>query len=386
MTRRALLAMPAAATAAAQVLHKPLRLGLAGLVHGHVKGLFNALKARPDIQLCGIAEDNRGVMQRYQREYSLDGALLFQSLAEMLDRAQPEAVVIFTNTFDHLRVVEACASRHIHCMMEKPLAVSVAHGQAMAAAARRGNIHVLVNYETTWYANNQLVQDLVLTAKKLGDIRRIVVRDGHKGPKEIGVEPEFLDFLTDPIRNGGGALYDFGCYGANLMTWLMEGQRPVSVTAVTQQIKPNIYPKVEDEATIVLAYPHTTGIIEASWNWPVSRKDMEIYGPEGYLLTVKSEAVRLRLENTAEVSIQAKPYAAPRQDFLSYLAAVTRGQIEPEGLSSLRNNLIVTEILEAARRSAATGTTVRMAPRASLRNSASPTAVLHHEIRKEGTF
>jgi hypothetical protein len=34
--------------------------------------------------------------------------------------------------------------------------------------------------------------------------------------------------------------------------------------------------------------------------------------------------------------------------------------MRPSGLSSLKNNLVVTEILDAARRSAATGSTVRL--------------------------
>ncbi len=76
---------------------------------------------------------------------------------------------------------------------------------------------------------------------RIGDIRKIVVHDGHNGPKEINVQPEFLNWLVDPKLNGGGALFDFGCYGADLATWLMDGQRPLSVTAVTQQLKPEIY-------------------------------------------------------------------------------------------------------------------------------------------------
>ena len=83
------------------------------------------------------------------------------------------------------------------------------------------------------------------------------------------VSPEFLDWLLDPVRNGGGALTDFGCYGANLMTWLMRGQRPRSVTALTQHLKTDpVYARVDDEATIVLDYPTAQAIIQASWNWP----------------------------------------------------------------------------------------------------------------------
>ena len=62
----------------------------------------------------------------------------------------------------------------------------------------------------------------------------MVAMDGHQGPQEIGVGPEFFEWLTDPVIDGGGALFDFGCYGANLMTWLMDNERPLAVTALTQ--------------------------------------------------------------------------------------------------------------------------------------------------------
>ena len=64
-----------------------------------------------------------------------------------------------------------------------------------------------------------------------------VVDDGCEGPKEIGVPTEFLHWLTDPAQNGAGALYDFGCYGVDLMTWMMNGETPISVTAVANHDK-----------------------------------------------------------------------------------------------------------------------------------------------------
>jgi predicted dehydrogenase len=85
---------------------------------------------------------------------------------------------------------------------------------------------------------------MVHAANAIGDIRKMVVHDGHQGPKEIGCSKDFLAWLTDPVKNGGGALTDFGCYGANLMTWMMEGKAPVAVTAVTRHIKPDIIQKL----------------------------------------------------------------------------------------------------------------------------------------------
>jgi predicted dehydrogenase len=218
----------------------------------------------------------------------------------------------------------------------------------------------LVNYETTWYPSNRAAYDLLRT-NAIGEIRKIVIHQGHSGPKEIGVGPEFLAWLTDPKLNGGGALFDFGCYGADLATWLMDGRRPDSVTAVTQHIKPDAYPRVDDEATIILTYPRAQAIVQASWNWPFSRKDMEVYGQTGYAITVGRDVVRVRLPQKEETSSEAKPLTAPNDDSISYLRAVILGGLKPEGLSSLETNVIVTEILDAARQSAATGKAVSLA-------------------------
>ena len=85
-------------------------------------------------------------------------------------------------------------------MMEKPLAVSVEHARAIERAAAAAKIPVLVNYETTWYPSNHAAWAMAREQKALGEIRKVVVHDGHRGPKEIGVQPEFLAWLTDPAR------------------------------------------------------------------------------------------------------------------------------------------------------------------------------------------
>lgn len=338
---------------------QPFRIALVGLVHDHISGFLQTYRKRADIEIVGVAEPNQELSARIAKRYNLGKDLLFADTEEMLKKVKPQAVLVYTNTFDHRRVVELCAKQGVHVMMEKPLAVSLEDGLAMEKAATEGKIHVLVNYETTWYRSNQAAFDLV-QEKALGDVRKIVVHDGHRGPKEIGCSPEFLGWLTDPKLNGGGALFDFGCYGANLATWLLDGRCPDTVTAVTQQIKPHIYPKVDDEATIILAYPKSQVIIQASWNWPFDRKDMEVYGETGTVFTVRRDEVRVRRGRGAEELVKAKLLSPPHDDPVSYLSAVVRGQVKPDGLSSLATNVTVTEILDAARRSAATGKTIAL--------------------------
>ncbi|MGO8795190.1 MAG: Gfo/Idh/MocA family protein [Candidatus Sulfotelmatobacter sp.] len=338
----------------------PLRVGIVGLVHGHVQGFLEHSLHNPQIEIVGIAEPDTQLAAQYATRYGFDRSLLFSDLEEMLERKHPQAVLVYTNTYDHRRVVEICARRGVHVMMEKPLAVTFEDALAIRKATHAGKIQVLVNYETTWYRSNRAAYDLV-HENALGDVRKVVVHDGHSGPKEIGVGPEFLNWLTDPKLNGGGALYDFGCYGADLMSWLMNGERPDTVTAVTQQIKPNIYPRVDDEATIILTYPKAQAIIQASWNWPFDRKDMEVYGQTGYVFTVKHDDIRVRRAGeSADQQVPAKPLPAPEADSISYLRAVVLDGMKPEGPSSLDINVTVAEILDAARRSAAEGKTIHL--------------------------
>jgi predicted dehydrogenase len=347
-----------------QEVKPPVHLAMIGLVHDHAFGFIPLTRDRPDVQLVGIVEPDVELAASYANRFKLDASLFYTNLASLLAKTNVDAVAAFTTTLDHQRVVETCAPLHIHVMMEKPLAVNMQEARAIQAAARSGGIQVIVNYETTWYRSSQTAYRLADQEHAIGDLRKIVVHDGHQGPREIGCSETFLRWLTDPVLNGGGALPDFGCYGAGLITWLMAGQRPTSVFAVTQQIKPEVYPKVEDEATVVLTYPKAQGIIQASWNWPFSRKDMEVYGATGYVLAPQKDLLRVRKADAeeSELHLPAPPPSSPSLDQLSYLVSVVRGQTQPSGPSCLEINLVVTEILDAARESARTGRRIDLPP------------------------
>ncbi|MFZ6010802.1 MAG: Gfo/Idh/MocA family protein [Bacteroidota bacterium] len=332
---------------------KPFKIGIAGLTHAHVHWVLGRADDG-DIEIVGIAEPNRELAERYLNQYNLPLTLLYPSLEQMLEKTKPEAVTAFNSIDEHLDVVKSCAPKKIHVMVEKPLAVSFDHARQMQALAKRHGIQLLTNYETTWYGSNHKTYDMLST---LGELRKIVVHDGHQGPEEIGVNKEFLEWLTDPIKNGGGAITDFGCYGANLTTWLMNGARPMSVTAITQQIKPDRYPKVDDEATIILTYPKAQAILQASWNWPYNRKDMEVYGRVGYAIADRNGIKYKAAADKPEEYIAAGALAKPFHDPFAYLAAVVRKEItvKPTDLSALQNNMIVMEILEAAKESSRRG-------------------------------
>jgi len=350
--------------APAQATQQPVRVAIVGLVHDHVRGFFYTLPSHPEVTLVGISEPDAALRQKYAAITHLPENIFFPTEAAMLASTHPQAILVYTSIAGHRAAIEEAAPLHIAAMVEKPLATTVEDALAIQRLSEKYNVPVLTNYETTWYNSNTAAAN-ILSEGKIGDLRKLVVHDGHEGPKEIGVSPTFLNWLTDPKQNGAGALFDFGCYGVDLATWIMHGELPLTVNAVTLHIKPQIYPHVDDDSTVILTYPHGQAIIQGSWNWPFARKDMEIYGATGYVDTLYDDKapgakLRIRLHGEPTEHVETAPALAPPQESsLSYLAAVINGTLKPQhDLTSLDTNVTVVRILDAARRSAQTGRTI----------------------------
>jgi glucose-fructose oxidoreductase len=344
-----------------QLVAASLRVTIVGLEHTHVAGFLEQLSTQHEVELVGIVEADKALADRYQQKFHLTPGLFYSTLDEAVAGGHPQALLVYTSIDKHRRVIDQAARYGLTVMVEKPLTLTLDDALAIRRVATEHHIDVLVNYETTWYANNRAVHDLIHQGK-LGDLRKVVVYDGHQGPKEIGVPPEFLKWIADPARSGTGALHDFGCYGADLATWWMDGRAPLSVTAVAQTDKRGTYPHVDDDATIILRYPNAQAVFMPSWNWPFNRKDSEVYGTNGYALTVGADRLRVRYtgdEHEKEIAVEA--LTSPQNDSLHYLVGVLNGTVKPTGdLTSLNTNIIVMQILDAARESARTGRTVNL--------------------------
>jgi predicted dehydrogenase len=342
----------------------PLRLALIGLTHTHVHWAFNSAQ-RGEMEIVGIVEPNQALALRYAEQYHYDTKKIYATSTELLRATKPEAVACFGTIAEHIKAVETYAPLGVHIMVEKPLAINNREARRMQQLAQKHGVHLMVNYETTWYPTIQKAQQMI-GSDSLGDLVHLVIHDGHKGPKKIGINREFLDWLTDPKQNGGGAITDFGCYGANIATWFMRGQRPTTVTAITQQLQAENNPLVDDEATILLTYDNCKVTIMPSWNWPIGRKDMEVYCRKGAIYQDNKNNMRVRIATGYDSFTESKQtfpdFSTPYHDPFAYFAAIIRKKVtwQPFELSSLENNMIAQEILDAARKSVRTGKTVRL--------------------------
>ena len=339
---------------------KPLKVAVIGLTHTHVHWILGREKWG-DIEIVGIVEPNRALASQYSEQHGYSMELVYESMEALYASVKPEAVTAFNDIYGHLEVVEFFAPKGIDIMVEKPLAVNWDHAQKMAELAKKHNIKLLTNYETSWYGSNKKAFELVHQEGGFGPIQRMVFHHGHPGPIEIGCNPEFLAWLTDPVLNGGGAITDFGCYGANLATWFLKGEVPKKVTAITRNYKPQKYPNVDDDATIIIDYLDKQIIIQASWNWSHNRKDMEIYGSNGYVFCKNGSQMEvLEDEKIGPFSLETASLKMGVHDPFAYLNQVVNYDLEvpPYSVHSLENNLLVNQILEAAKHSAATGKSV----------------------------
>ncbi|WP_194777924.1 Gfo/Idh/MocA family protein [Pararhodonellum marinum] len=344
---------------------EPIIMAMMGLSHGHSSWIFNR-EDLGDLKISGIYEPDVELAKQFQERYGLEEKIFYTDPEKMLDEVKPKAVLAFGSIQEHLQVVEWAAPRGIHVMVEKPLSAFLDQAIRMKELAEEHQIFLLTNYETSWYPSTEKTRQLLLDEESFGPIRKAVFHHGHRGPKEIGVGPEFLEWLIDPVKNGGGALIDFGCYGANIMTYLMKGEKPLSVTAITQTYKPDVYSQVDDEATIILQYPEAQAILQASWNWPFDRKDMEVYGSKGYVISKDRSNMSWRKEgDKSKTAFEAEASAlGVYTDPFTYFVDVIndKATIEPFSWYSLENNMIVVEILDAARESARLGETVFLQP------------------------
>lgn len=355
----ALFAPIAALRAADALANAPLKVLLAGLAHGHAGGFLR--QAEPGVvRLVGVWEPDDTIWAKYQKNERLASVPRHRDLDEALAHSGAEAVWAFSDTRAHLAIVRAAAPRKLPVIVEKPLAVSWRDAAEMAALAQQHGTLVLTNYETSWYPCFEEIQGMLGAESPLGPLRQIYVQAGHEGPVKIRVGPEFLDWLRDPVRGGGGALFDFGCYGANLATWWLRNRAPDEVSAHTSQFDTANYPDCDDHAVIQLVYPDVHVTVVGSWHWPYARKDAALYGERGAIVTTNDRAYTLRA--SARGPFEAREAKVERRVPLSWIAEVVRRGRDPvEDPSSLANNLIVMRILEAARRSAAEHRSVRLA-------------------------
>lgn len=328
-----------------------IRIGVAGLTHGHVGGLIASWEKVPNAKLVAVA-DNTPLMEhhgpKFQRRY--------QSWREMLDVEELDALVVTSNNVESSEIAVEALGKGIPCMVEKPMAASYADAQRMLEAWRKAQKPLMINWPLAWSPWLHELKRL-LDQGLIGKVFHLRFRNGHHGPKEIGCDPWFVAWLYDEKLNGAGALADFCGYGAVLCRWYFG--LPQSVYAVRDNYTKD-YEVPDDHAIVVLRYPKLTCILEGTWaTFGFDRSaNPVVHGKEGTFGVYGNDVVLFRAgQEEVHHESPALSIDNPAEYFLRCMQTghCPGGILHPEVAAD------ACKIIDAAKESARTGKEVPLA-------------------------
>lgn len=331
---------------------KKYRVGVAAMVHDHVWGELHHWQANPDVELVAAGDINAPLRERAQRDCGI--SRVYDSWQEMLDKEDDlDIVQAASENSVCADIVEACAKRGIHVVSEKPMAATLAQADRMLKAVRAAETLLLVNWPTAWSPAVQEWERRLL-AGDIGTITYLKYRSAHNGPKEIGCDPHFWQWLYDAEKNGAGALMDYCCYSADYNARFLG--LPTRVTGM-RGVFVKDYPVPDDNAIILMQYPHAFGVAEASWTQTVGYAESAnpiAYGTGGSLAVVGGKVVLQRPGQETQ-TIDPPPTEAPRRNAPEYLIHCLQTGQPIEGFCAAQVSRDAQEILEAGLRSSNTG-------------------------------
>ncbi len=358
----ALVVLAAAGSAAAA--GGRVRMAIVGLDHDHVWSRVKEILDDPDAELVAVADPHPDLVEK-MRKMVPPSVRFFDDYIRMLDEAKPDAVLVTTSNDRHLEILRDCAKRHIDYVTEKPMAATAEQAREMYRLAQQAGIKLMVNYWNLWAPPTQEIYTRI-KAGEIGPVQKIIAEYGHRGPREIGVSKYFAAWLYDPVKNGGGALMDFGCYGADWAMWLKG--RPTRVYAYALKLKTEQHNAVDDDAVIVLEYPDATAILLPSWDWPYSKGEVQVFGPKGSFtargdgLLFQTGSKNTTLENPEGKPVELKPLPPERKNGITYFVWCIKNHQPIEGAAAPDLNVSVNEILDAAKESIRSGRAVELKP------------------------
>jgi predicted dehydrogenase len=241
-------------------------------------------------------------------------------------------------------------------IFEKPLASTYKDALAIRDLATKAGIRVMTNYQMAWWPSNYVAKAQV-DSGAIGKTWRLRGVVGHGGPGSTGTSKYFFDWLTDPEKNGAGALMDFGCYNALWSLWYFG--KPETVYAQVNHLRPETFPKVEDNSTMILHYKNGVGLFEGSWDLPTSYQDLEIFGIDGSVY-MKNGKVELRKGREAAQPIDIQPLPPEAAEPIAAMVHAVKTGKPIEGLTALDINVGVVQIIDAAKESVKTGKAIAL--------------------------
>ena len=216
-------------------------IGLGGMGQQHVR----FVRELPEAELTAVSDIDEKITKEISEKYKVPG---FVDYKELLESGLVDAVLVATPHYFHPPIGISAMERGIHCLSEKPIAVSVKEGERLVEASRKNNVVFGVMHQYRTLPEIRLARKIVESGK-LGEIRRTCsVNLWYRSQAYY----ETASWRGTWSGEGGGVLINQAPHSIDL--FLLLGGLPSTVTAKTRTRLHDI--EVEDEVSALLEYPN----------------------------------------------------------------------------------------------------------------------------------
>lgn len=323
-----------------------MRIGFAGLIHGHVWGLIDRFAEADDAVLAAVA-DATPLLEKAKCRFQTN----YTDWRQMLDSEQLDGLVVCSDNRESAEIAVQALGRGIPCLVEKAMAADGVDAKRMLQAMEASGATLMINWPIAWspwpHEFHRQIQD-----PSLGTIFHFKFRTGHHGPKEIGCDEYFVGWLYDERRNGGGAIADFCGYGAVLARWYFG--MPESVFAVRDNYTKAPGEVPDDHAIVVLKYPKMNAVLEGTWaTFGFDESANPVVHAKNGTLGVYGNTVKRFAAGKEAVAIEA-PSPSVKSPAPYFMECVRAGKM-PEGMLNPYIAADAARIVELAVKSARSG-------------------------------
>ncbi len=330
------------------------RVGFCSLEHDHVWGEIRHWKKIEGVELVAAGDSNPRLLEKARAEGI---PVVYTSWQELLESETLGIVQAACDNATCADIVEAAMPTGAHVISEKPMAATLDQANRMVAAAHQFDRRLMINWPHIWDPAYQEWERQVLGGT-IGRVLHLKRRNAHNGPKEIGCDPAFYEWLYDADRNGAGALMDYCCYGADIAARILG--LPKSVVGI-RAVLAKAYPVPDDNAIILMQYEQAFAQTEASWTEVAHAPGPYTlaYGTEGVCALLDQEVVITRPGGHVD-RITPPPLKTPHRSGPEYLIHCLETGEKIEGCASMEVSRDAQEILEGGLRSANTGSKIEL--------------------------
>ncbi|GAK02688.1 NADH-dependent dyhydrogenase [Geomicrobium sp. JCM 19037] len=228
-----------------------MRVGIISFAHGHANAYADALVNMPDVELVGIADDDRERGQAAADRFKTD----YFSSYDALLKASVNAVIITSENSRHREHVEAAALAGVAVLCEKPLAPTAEDAKAMINACKQAGVLLQTAFPVRFNEAIKRARN-VIQEGKIGEI--VAIKGTNRGKNPGG-------WFVDKSSSGGGAVMDHTVHVADIIRWITEKE----FTHVYAEIEQSAKSAIDDSGILTMTLEDGSfATLDCSWSRP----------------------------------------------------------------------------------------------------------------------